>query len=73
MSDIVKRARSAANWSATHQALLNELADEIERLRAALTPFAKMADQVDEWRKGAVAFTGHFDANDLRRAREVLR
>jgi len=36
MSDIVERARSAANWSATHQDLLNELAAEIERLRAAL-------------------------------------
>jgi len=49
------------------------LSVENERLRAALTPFARMADQVDEWQKGVGEFTGHFDANDLRRAREVLK
>ncbi len=44
----------------------------IAALREALVPFAKMADQVDEWRKGTGHFEGAFDANDLRRAREIL-
>jgi hypothetical protein len=38
MTDIVERARSAANWSATHGDLLKELAAEIERLQALKTP-----------------------------------
>jgi hypothetical protein len=54
-------------------ALIAEQGAEIERLRAALKPFAKMADQLDEWQKGTGAFEGSFDANDLRRAREVLK
>ena len=36
MSDIVERARRDANYTATHGNLIRELADEIERLKAAL-------------------------------------
>lgn len=46
---------------------------EIKRLRAALKPFAVMADHVDEWQKGTNARVGFsFAASDLRHAREVL-
>ena len=54
----------------------NALAARLEadnaKLRAALEPFAKMADQVEEWQKGTGQFTGAFDAKDLFRARELL-
>jgi hypothetical protein len=64
-------------YTATDVAMLNSELDNmranIKRLRTALIPFAKMADQLDEWQKGVGEFEGHFDANDLRRAREVLR
>lgn len=53
-------------------ALVGQVEAENERLRTALKPFAVMADFVDEWSKGVGPFTGQFDADDLRRAREVL-
>lgn len=43
-----------------------------EAAEKALEPFAKMADQVDEWKSGNGEFEGRFDARDLELARSVL-
>ena len=48
------------------------IAHENAILREALKPFAKMADEVDEWQKGSGDFEGSFNADDLRRARTAL-
>ncbi len=41
-------------------------------LLAALEPFAKMADQVDNWQKGSGPCDTSFDADDLRKARAAI-
>lgn len=64
-NDLLSRAEAAEAEAA-------RLKDENKELVAGLEPFAKMADQVDEWQKGKDPnFSGHFDANDLRRARSL--
>lgn len=79
--DIVERLKVAADRYERNKprqrdlaAFFRDAADEIERLRAALRPFALMADRLDEWQKGTnpqVDFS--FDADSLRDARRVLK
>jgi hypothetical protein len=69
----VQRLGGDTYSSAEVLSLIGKAADEIERLRAALRPFAKMADQVEKWKAGTGSFEGSFDANDLYRARDLLK
>jgi hypothetical protein len=54
-------------------AALSEAQATIARLEAALRPFALMADQVEEWQKGArLDCEAEFKAADLFNARAAL-
>jgi hypothetical protein len=59
-------------WRDSKNEACEKLERENERLRAALEPFAKMANEVEFWAQGTGKFTGHFDANDLKRARALV-
>jgi hypothetical protein len=54
MSDIVERLRGF--WGDVSNRDIIEAADEIERLRAVLEPFANAADQLDKeiWDDGSI-------------------
>jgi hypothetical protein len=93
MDDLVKRLRSGTNnadlttlGGVVHDMRCLEAADEIERLRAALEPFAKMAethgdqipdgmfiDDYEQPKGGAWQSSAGLTVGDLRAAREAAR
>ena len=91
MTDIVERLRllnelfigaepsqTAPLCNGTAQEMINlaqEAADEIERLRNALVPFAEAADTLDkeQWDDGSIEGScAYITAKDCRDARDVL-
>lgn len=74
--EVVLALRQAADSTATtwaHDAALRDAADEIERLRAALEPFARAWNEQEPDDGEGDALEMHVKPPDCRRAAEVLK
>lgn len=84
MSDIVERLRIGTTtepgchhpiWSDVEKAdaTMSEAADEIERLRKALTPFARIADMESDTRAGGSTVVNIDRCRDARAALDAVK
>ncbi len=68
-----ERCGDALNDKEAAESRATALAGEVERLRAALRPFAALAEQIDAWRHEDVSTCTHrLKAKDIRAARAAL-